>query len=130
MSVFILGIDHVETSAQLCDYLIDAVTDDDVVHAVNSLTDDDQTSSTDIRDGEQALSVVRSRLSIYTTVETHQFVSDSSPSEDLRAHAASVDADEFVIGVRGPTPKVPVLLGVPRNRLLQGAKDQFGLKQW
>ncbi|ERG98362.1 MAG: universal stress protein UspA related nucleotide-binding protein, partial [Haloquadratum sp. J07HQX50] len=83
---------------------------------------DDQTSSTDVRDGEQALSVVRSRLSVYTTVETHQFVSDSSPSEDLRAHAASVDADEFVIGVRGPTPTATLALGSTTKQLLTEVK--------
>jgi len=100
MTVYVVGTDTVDTSAALCDYLDHRLDAGDTVHAVNSLPGGDATNATDARDGEDAVTVVQSRLGTVATVETHQFVRDNDPHEDLLTHADAVDADELVIGVR------------------------------
>ncbi|RLM57321.1 universal stress protein [Halobellus sp. Atlit-31R] len=118
MTTYVLATNHVDTSARLCDYLLDRVSGSDEVHAVNSLPGGDATDSDDVRDGEEALNVVSSRLDTITTVETHQFVRGNEPDEDILEHAADVDADEIVIGIRRRNPTAKVVFGSTAQRVL------------
>jgi nucleotide-binding universal stress UspA family protein len=118
MTVYVVGTDTVDTSAALCDYLDGRLDADDTVHAVNSLRGGNATSATDVRDGEDAINVVQSRLGAVATVETHQFVRDNDPHEDLIDHSTAVDADELVIGVRKRNPTAKVVFGSTAQALL------------
>lgn len=111
MTSFVLATNSVHTSAILCDYLDGRLNDDDIVYAVNSHRGGDDTSAEDIRDGEDALNAVVSRLSGTAEVETHQFVREQSPAEDVLSFADEVDADEIVIGVRKRNPTSKVVFG-------------------
>ncbi|MGM0590482.1 MAG: universal stress protein [Halobacteriota archaeon] len=111
MTTFVLGTNDVNTSAALCDYLQERVGPGDVVYAVNSLRGGDETSSDEVRDGSDALNVVEVRLGASATVETHQFVRDNSPVEDLLACVADADADELVIGLRTRSPTAKIVFG-------------------
>ncbi|SDY04618.1 universal stress protein [Halobellus clavatus] len=118
MATYVLATNHVDTSAQLCDYLIDRVSRSDEVHAVNSLPGGDETNSQDVRDGEESLNVVSSRLAGVTSVETHQFVRGNDPYTDVLEHAEEVDADEIVIGMRKRNPTAKVVFGSTTQRTL------------
>jgi len=118
MAIYVLGTDTVDTSAALCDYLDRRVAAGDTVHAVNSLPGGTETDATDVRDGEDAINVVASRLGAATTVETHQFVRGNDSAEDLLAHADDVDADELVVGVRKRTPTAKVVFGSTAQTVL------------
>ncbi|MFB6092384.1 MAG: universal stress protein [Haloquadratum sp.] len=118
MTTYVVATNHVDTSAQLCDYLVDRVSGSDAVHAVNSLPGGDETDSQDVRDGEESLNVVSSRLGAVTSVDTHQFVRGNEPHEDVLDHAADVDADEIVIGVRKRNPTAKVVFGSTAQRIL------------
>ena len=118
MTVYVVGTDTVETSAALCDYLDGRLDADDTIHAVNSLPGGDRTDATDVRDGEDAINVVQSRLGAVATVEIHQFVRDNDPYEDLLAHADDVDADELDIGVRKRNPTAKVVFGSTAQSVL------------
>ena len=74
MTTYLVATDHVDTSARLCDYLVDRVDAADDLHAVNSLPGGDETDTQDVRDGEEALNVIVSRLGGVTTVETKQLI--------------------------------------------------------
>jgi nucleotide-binding universal stress UspA family protein len=113
MSTFVVGADTVHASAALCDYLDGRVREGDAVHAVNSLPGGDGTDAGDVRDGEDALNAVTSRLSAVpgVTVESHQFVRGNDPHEDILACARDVDADELVVGVRKRNPTAKVVFG-------------------
>lgn len=119
MTVYVVATDHVDSSARLCDYLIDRVGDGDVVHAVNSLPGGEATDTRDVRDGEEALNVIFSRLGGFTTVETHQFVRDNEPHEDVLQQASEVDADELVIGIRQRSPTSKIVFGSTAQRILR-----------
>lgn len=121
MSTYVVATDHVDTSARVCDYLIDRVHTDDVIHAVNSLPGGNATDNRDIRDGEEALNVIFSRLGGVTTVETHQFVRGNEPHEDVLRHADEVAADELVIGIRQRSQTSNVVFGSTAQRVLRGA---------
>jgi nucleotide-binding universal stress UspA family protein len=121
MTTFVVGADTVHASASLCDYLDGRVGDGDVVHAVNSLPGGDDTGAADVRDGEDALNAVTSRLSAVpgVTVEGHQFVRGNEAHEDLLACAGDVGADELVVGIRKRNPTAKVVFGsVARSVLL------------
>ncbi len=118
MATFVLGTNSVDYSAKLCDYLADRLEPDDVVHAVNSQVGGDDTTSEDVRDGEDALNVVASRLGGLADVETHQYVRGNSPSEDLLQCAESYDADELVIGIRKRNPTAKIVFGSVAQRVL------------
>ncbi|WP_435183774.1 universal stress protein [Halobellus sp. EA9] len=118
MATYVLATNHVDTSARLCDYLLDRVSRSDEVHAVNSLPGGDDTSSQDVRDGEEALNVISARLAGVTTVETHQFVRGNDPHTDVLEHADDVDADEIVIGIRKRNPTAKVVFGSTAQRIL------------
>jgi nucleotide-binding universal stress UspA family protein len=111
MAKYVVGTDSVHTSAELCDYLDDHVTEADTIYAINSLRGGDQTDSDDVRDGEDALNAIDSRLGTQATVETHQLVRGNKPAEDLLTFADETDADEFVIGVRKRNPTAKVVFG-------------------
>lgn len=119
MTIFVVATDHVDTSARLCDYLIDRVDAEDQLHAVNSLPGDDETDSRDVRDGKEAINVVRSRLGGIATVETRQFVRGNEPHEDVLQLAEEVDADELVIGIRQRNPTAKVVFGSTAQRILR-----------
>jgi nucleotide-binding universal stress UspA family protein len=70
------------------------------------------------RDGEEALTVVSSRLGGFATVETHQFVRGNDPYEDVLEQAEDIDADEIVIGIRKRNPTAKVVFGSTTQRIL------------
>jgi len=119
MTTYVVATDHVDTSARLCDYLIDRVGADDELHAVNSLPGEDETDTEDIRDGEEALNVIFSRLGGVATVETRQLVRGNDPHEDVLREAADVDADELVVGIRQRRPAADMILGSTAQRILR-----------
>ena len=121
MTVYVVATDHVDASARLCDYLIDRIGDGDVIHAVNSLLGEDATDSQDVRDGEEALNVIFSRLGGFATVETRQFVRGNDPHEDVLELAREVNADELVVGIRQRSPSATIVFGSTARRILREA---------
>lgn len=123
MTTFVAGTDSVHTSARLCDYLDGRVCEGDAVHAVNSLPGGDDTGAVDVRDGEDALNGVVSRLSARpgVTVESHQYVRGNAPHEDLFAAAAEVEADELVIGGSRRTATSKTVFGSTLRAVLSNA---------
>ena len=119
MTCYVVATDYVDTSARLCDYLIDRVGPDDDVHATNSLPGEDETGTRDVRDGEEALNVIFSRLGGFTTVETRQFVRGNDAHEDVLRLAAEVEADELVIGIRQRSRTSKVVFGSTAQRILR-----------
>ena len=119
MATYVVATDHVDTSARLCDYLIDRVGDGDEIHAVNSLPGEDATDSRDVRDGEEALNVIFSRLGGVASVETHQLVRGNQPHEDVFGVASEVGADELVIGIQQRSPSAKVVFGSTAQRILR-----------
>ena len=107
MTTYVLATNDVHTSAALCDYLDERLDDDDEIHAVNSLPGGDETDSDEVRDGEDALNAVRTRLGGTADVETHQFVRGND-----------VAADELVIGVRKRNPTAKVVFGSNAQQIL------------
>ncbi|WP_336025227.1 universal stress protein [Halobellus salinisoli] len=118
MTTYVLATNHVDTSARLCDYLVDRISGSDEIHAVNSQRGGDKTDVGDIRDGEEALNVVSSRLGGIATVETHQFVRGNDPYEDVLEQAEKIDADEIAIGIRKRNPTAKVVFGSTAQRIL------------
>jgi nucleotide-binding universal stress UspA family protein len=118
MTSYVVGTNSVHTTATLCDYLGTRVGDGDTVVVVNSLRGGDDTSSQDVRDGEDALNAAVSRLGERCTVETHQYVRANDPHEDLLEAAAEFDADELVIGVRKRNPTAKVVFGSTAQKIL------------
>lgn len=98
MSTFVVGTDSVHTSAALCDYLGDRLTDGDTVHGVVPLGPAATPAAR--RDSEDALNALRVRLSALATVETA--LRDGPPAATLHSAAADVDADELVVGSPQP----------------------------
>ncbi|RDI72429.1 universal stress protein [Halopelagius longus] len=121
MTTYVLGTNSVDRSAKLCDYLADRVADGDTVHAVNSHVGGDRTDAEAMRDGEDALNVVRSRLGAFCTVETHQFVRGNDPATDLLECVEDVDADELVIGIRKRNPTAKIVFGSTAQDVLLNA---------
>ncbi|WP_318568600.1 universal stress protein [Salinigranum marinum] len=121
MTTYVVGTHSVHTAATLCDYLGTRVGAGDTVVAVNSLSGGSATSSEDIRDGEDALNAVASRLGERCTVETHQYVRGNDPHEDLLEAVAEFDADELVIGVRKRNPTAKVVFGSTAQAILLNA---------
>lgn len=119
MTTYVVATDHVDTSARLCDYLIDRVDAEDELHVVNSLPGGDESDAQDVRDGEEALNVVFSRLGGFTTVETRQLVRGNEPHEDVLREAEEVGADELVIGIRQRRPAANMVFGSTAQRVLR-----------
>jgi nucleotide-binding universal stress UspA family protein len=120
-TTYVVATNSVHTSAALCDYLDGRVDAGDTVHAVNSLRGGDRTDSDDIRDGEDALNAVSSRLGGTATVETHQFVRDNRPVEDVLDLVHAEDADEIVFGVRKRNPTAKIVFGSVAQSILLNA---------
>lgn len=118
MTTYVLATNHVDTSAALCDYLHSRVDEGDAVHGVNSLPGGDDTSSEEVRNGEDALNVVSSRLGGFTEVETHQFVRGNDAATDVLDYADEIDADEIVIGIRKRNPTAKIVFGSTAQRIL------------
>jgi nucleotide-binding universal stress UspA family protein len=118
MTTFVVATNSVHTSAALCDYLIDRVDAEDTVHAINSHIDEKSATAEALRDGEDALNAIYSRLGSETTVETHQFLRGNVPAEDVLSFTETVDADEIVLGVRKPTPTSKVAIGSVTEQVL------------
>jgi len=117
MTTFVVATDSVHTSAALCDYLADRVSEADTVHAINSHHDEDADPEA-IHDGKDALNAVASRLTALTTVETEQFTRGNVPAEDVLSVSEAVGADEIVIGVRKPTDTSKVAIGSVTEQVL------------
>ena len=115
MTTFVVATDSVHTSAALCDHLVDRVGEDDTVHAINSVHDEDSDA---IRDGQDALNAVASRLTAVTSVETEQFTRGNVPAEDILSVSEEIDADEIVIGVRKPSPTSKAAIGSVTEQVL------------
>jgi nucleotide-binding universal stress UspA family protein len=111
MATYVVGTNSVHTTATLCDYLGTRVGEGDTVVVVNSHRGGDDTSSEDVRDGEDALNAAYSRLSGQCTVETHQYIRSNAPDEDLLQAVEEFDADELVIGIRKRNPTSKVVFG-------------------
>jgi len=118
MTTFVVATNSVHTSAAICDYLSDRVDDGDTVHAINSHLDEESATTDELRDGEDALNGIYSRLGAMTTVETHQFVRGNVPAEDILSFAETVEADEIVLGVRKPTSTSKVAIGSVTEQVL------------
>ncbi len=118
MTTFVVATNSVHTSAALCDYLIDRVDTDDTVHALNSHLSEADAGPEAIRDGQDALNAIYSRLGAVTTVETQQLIRGNVPAEDILSVTEELDADEIVIGVRKPTPTSKVAIGSVTEQVL------------
>ncbi|MGM0604616.1 MAG: universal stress protein [Halobacteriota archaeon] len=121
MTTFLVATNSVHTSATLADYLVDRIEKSDTVHAVNSQFGGDDTTAEDVRDGEDALNTIQSRLGANATVETHQFVRGNDPATDVLTYAEEIDADEIVIGIRKRNPTGKLLFGSVAQKLLLNA---------
>lgn len=121
MTTYVVGTNSVHTSAALCDYLQTRVGDGDTVVAINSLRGGDSTSSEDVRDGEDALNAIASRLGERCAVETHQYVRNNAPQTDLLTAVEEFDADELVIGIRKRNPTAKVVFGSTAQQVLLNA---------
>ncbi|AFK20237.2 universal stress protein [Haloferax mediterranei ATCC 33500] len=111
MATYVMGTDSVHTSAEVCDYLSQRIETDDVIHVVNSHQGGDHTDSDDVRDGEDAMNVVGSRLGDTVTIETHQYIRGNDPADDILQCAKEQNADEIVIGVRKRNPTSKIVFG-------------------
>ncbi|WP_410766880.1 universal stress protein [Haloferax sp. DFSO60] len=118
MATYVVATNSVTNSAKLCDYLTRRIKDGDVVHAVNSHFGGDETNSDDVRDGDDALNVVASRLGDLVTVETHQLIRGNEPATDVLDYVKEVDADELVIGIRKRNPTSKIVFGSTAQDIL------------
>lgn len=94
MTTFVLPADAVHESAALCDYLVDRLDSDDIVHAVTSTPDESTPQAR--RDSEDAQNAIYARLGAIATVDRHT-ESVNSFVEALLAVADRTGADEIVI---------------------------------
>lgn len=121
MTTYVVGAQSVHTAATLCDYLAARVGDGDTVVAVNSHRGGDDTSAGDVRDGDDALNAVSSRLGGQCTVEPHQYIRENKPEEDLLDAVEEFDADELVIGIRKRNPTAKMVFGSTAQKVLLNA---------
>lgn len=113
---FVAATDGEQTSELIAEYLHGRVTDDDEIHAVNSQFGGDDTTSEEIREGEEAVEALSEALAV--PVETHQFVRGNRPEEDVLSFASEIDADELVFTVRDRSPAGKAIFGSVGQRLL------------
>jgi nucleotide-binding universal stress UspA family protein len=121
MTRLLVATNHVDTSAQLADYLGGQMQPADTIIGVNSLRGGDATDAAAVRDGEDALSVLSARLGDDVTVETHQLIRGNAPATDLLAAIDTYDADELVFGIRKRSPTGKILFGSVAQQLLLDA---------
>jgi Universal stress protein UspA and related nucleotide-binding proteins len=121
MARLLVATNHVDTSAQLADYLGAHVGPDDTIVAVNSLQGGDATDAAAVRDGEDALSVIGARLGTAGSVETHQLIQGNDPAADILGAIDTYDADELVFGIRKRSPTGKIIFGSVAQQLLLDA---------
>ena len=117
MVTYVVGTDGPQTSAVLCDYLEDEVTDGDTIHAVYALGD--APSQETIEQGEAALAIFTDRFDETTGVKLHNPVRSTSPSKELLITANEVDADRIVIGLRQHSVTERVIFGSTAQEVLK-----------
>jgi nucleotide-binding universal stress UspA family protein len=118
MTRLLVATNHVDTSAQLADYLVGQTGPADTIVGVNSLRGGDATDAAAVRDGEDALAVLSARLGDEGTVETHQLIRGNDPAADLLTAIDTYAADELVFGIRKRSPTGKILFGSVAQRLL------------
>ncbi|MFB6304336.1 MAG: universal stress protein [Haloferacaceae archaeon] len=96
MRTLVVGVDSVHASARVADYLQDRL-DGGTVHAAAPRPPDAGREA--VRDAEDALNGVRSRLGVVADVETHRV--DGDFAAGLLSLADDVGADELVVGREG-----------------------------
>ena len=119
----LVGVDDIESSAQIADYLNETCDEDDRIYVVNSLPGGDETTTEEIAEGKDAIGTVKESLDHVNDIDTQQFVRGNAPVEDLMLAADEWDADEFVIGVQKRSAIGQVLFGsTAQNVLLDTAR--------
>ena len=94
MTTFVLPADAVHESAALCDYLVDRLDSDDIVHAVSTAIEANSPQAR--RDSEDAQNAIYARLGAIATVERHTETAESQPAA-LRSVAERTTADEIIV---------------------------------
>lgn len=119
MVSLLVGTDSAETSEAVAAYLDGIVTSEDAVYVVNSLPGGDETTQSDLDEGEAAIDLVVDRVGDQVAeIERRRFVRGNEPVEDLLSFASEVDADEIVLGVRKRTPAGKVVFGSTAQNVL------------
>ncbi len=111
---YLVGTDSVHTTAAICDYLDDRATADDEVTVVSVVPPEEDGAR---RDAQEALNVASVRLVTIGTVETE--LREGEPATALLDAAASIDADELVVGTHGGRPTATAALGSTAQQLLE-----------
>lgn len=119
MVTYVVGTDGPQTSAVLCDYLEDEVTDGDTIHGVYALGDEPSRETTER--GTEALAVLTDRFGETPGVELHNPVRTTPPSKELLITANEVDADRIVIGLRQHSVTERVIFGSTAQEVLKNA---------
>ena len=117
MVTYIVGTDGSRTSDALCEYLEEAVAQDDTVHAVYALGANPEQA--DIDSGEDALSVFSERLGESVSLTFHRPIRSTPPAEELLITANEVDADRIVVGLRQHSAPQRVIFGSTAQKVLR-----------
>lgn len=124
---FLVATDDEYTSTVLCDYLKDRVTDEDIVYAINSLTGENidalpgEDEAEIVRNGQEAIDLIETRLDGLTTVELHQLIRGNDPAKDIRLFADKHNVDELVIGIRQRSTSERLVFGSTAQTVLRTA---------
>lgn len=107
----LLAVDDVDTAAALCDGLADPP---ETVHAVHVFPPEAPPGSDRRRDGEEALNVVRSRLSTRATVRLHRREGDPATvvpdvADEVGAGSVLLGAGGLVDALRDPSRRLRVV---------------------
>lgn len=117
MVTYVVGTDGPQTSAVLCDYLVDEVTSGDTIHAVSALGDAPSREATE--QGEAALEMFTDRFEGPIDVKLHNPVRSTPPWRELLIVANEVDADRIVIGLRQHSMPERVIFGSTAQEVLK-----------
>ena len=98
MVTYLAGTDGVRTSTHLGEYLDGEVAEGDTIHVLYALGANP--SPQDVDRGEDALTVFVDQFGAEATVELHQPIRSTPPSQELLITANEVDADKIVVGLR------------------------------
>ncbi|WP_254533178.1 universal stress protein [Natrinema gelatinilyticum] len=116
MTRFVVGTQSVKDSKRIGEYLAERATGDDEIFVVNALADGSDDTDL-VKAGKRAADELESALG-NLDVETHQFIRDKDPSEELLAFASEHDADELVIGIHERNPTGKVIFGSTAQQVL------------